>query len=187
MRPASASLANRRARPESSRACGDAIGRALAATDLVGIFVLSDGLNVNGSELVAGITGAVGEAVAVTGGLAGDGADFSETLVGADCAPRKHLVAAVGFYGPAIRIGHGSAGGWDEFGPRRQITRSRGNVLFDSMANRRSTSTSVTWAKRKPEACPAPGSCFRCAFSIRSGRTTTSFALSSPWITKRVR
>jgi hypothetical protein len=117
--------------PERSRSCGDSIGRALAAQDLVGIFVLSDGLNVNGSELVAGITGAVGERVAVTGGLAGDGAEFRETLVGCDCPPRKHMVAAVGFYGPAIRIGHGSAGGWDEFGPRRQITRSRGNVLFE--------------------------------------------------------
>ena len=117
--------------PESSRACGEKIGRALAASDLVGIFVLSDGLNVNGSELVAGIVGAVGERVSVTGGLAGDGADFAETLVGADCAPRKHIVAAVGFYGPTIRIGHGSAGGWDEFGPRRRITRSRGNVLFE--------------------------------------------------------
>jgi hypothetical protein len=117
--------------PESSRACGDAIGSALAATDLVGVFVLSDGLNVNGSELVAGITGAVGKKVAVTGGLAGDGAEFRETLVGADCAPRKHMVGAVGFYGPAIRIGHGSAGGWDEFGPRRRITRSRGNILFE--------------------------------------------------------
>jgi hypothetical protein len=117
--------------PERSRACGEAIGRALAAPSLVGIFVLSDGLNVNGSELVAGIIGAVGKQVSVTGGLAGDGAEFRETLVGADCPPRKQVVAAVGFYGTAIRIGYGSAGGWDEFGPRRQITRSRGNVLFE--------------------------------------------------------
>ncbi len=117
--------------PESSRTCGEKIGRALAASDLVGIFVLSDGLNVNGSELGAGIVGAVGERVTVTGGLAGDGADFVETLVGADCAPCKHVVAAVGFYGPTIRIGHGNAGGWDQFGPRRRITRSRGNVLFE--------------------------------------------------------
>ena len=117
--------------PESSRWCGEGIGRALAAHDLVGIFVLSDGLNVNGSELVAGITSAVGKRVSVTGGLAGDGADFRETLVSGDFAPRKHMVAAVGFYGPAIRIGHGSAGGWDEFGPRRKITRSFGNVLFE--------------------------------------------------------
>lgn len=116
---------------ERSRACGQAIGRTLAAPDLVGIFVLSDGLNVNGSELVAGIIGAVGEQVSVTGGMAGDGPDFRETLVGADCVPCKQMVAGVGFYGPAIRIGHGSAGGWDEFGPRRRITRSCGNVLFE--------------------------------------------------------
>jgi hypothetical protein len=116
---------------DRSRACGEAIGRTLAAPDLVGVFVLSDGLNVNGSELVAGITNAVEKHVAITGGLAGDGAEFHETLVGADCAPRKHTVAGVGFYGRAIRIGHGSAGGWDEFGPRRRVTESRGNVLFE--------------------------------------------------------
>jgi hypothetical protein len=117
--------------PERSRACGEAIGRSLAAEDLAGIFVLSDGLNVNGSELVAGMTSAVDKRVSVTGGLAGDGAKFAETLVAADCEPRKQTVAAIGFYGPSVRIGHGSAGGWDEFGPRRRITRARGNVLFE--------------------------------------------------------
>jgi hypothetical protein len=116
---------------DCSRACGEAIGRTLAASDLAGVFVLSDGLNVNGSELVAGMTGVIDRNVPVTGGLAGDGARFQETLVGADCAPRNHMVGAIGFYGDAIRIGHGSAGGWDEFGPHRRITRSRGNVLYE--------------------------------------------------------
>ena len=117
--------------PSHSRACGEAIGRRLAADDLAGIFVLSDGLNVNGSELVAGVTGVIGPKIPLTGGLAGDGAKFEETLVGADGAPQRGQVAAVGFYGPSIRIGHGSAGGWDEFGPRRRITRSTGNVLYE--------------------------------------------------------
>jgi hypothetical protein len=116
---------------DCSRACGETIGRALQADDLAGVFVLSDGLNVNGSELVAGIISVVGQNVPLTGGLAGDGAQFQETVVGADRAPQSHMVAAVGFYGKAIRIGHGSAGGWDEFGPRRQITRSLGNVLLE--------------------------------------------------------
>jgi hypothetical protein len=116
---------------DHSRACGETIGRALQGDDLAGIFVLSDGLNVNGSELVAGITSIVGQKIPLTGGLAGDGPLFQDTLVGADCAPRNHRVAAVGFYGSAIRIGHGSAGGWDEFGPRRHITRSHGNVLLE--------------------------------------------------------
>jgi hypothetical protein len=114
-----------------SRVCGMAIGRALKGDDLAGIFVLSDGLNVNGSELVAGITSEVGQQVPLTGGLAGDGAEFIETLVGANDTPRAHRVAALGFYGTAIRIGHGSAGGWDVFGPRRRITKSAGNVLLE--------------------------------------------------------
>jgi hypothetical protein len=114
-----------------SRVCGEAIGRALVADDLAGIFVLSDGLNVNGSELVAGVTSVVGPKIPLTGGLAGDSAMFEQTLVGADCAPQSGRVAAIGFYGAAVRIGHGSAGGWDEFGPRRRITRSIGNVLHE--------------------------------------------------------
>jgi hypothetical protein len=117
--------------PVCSRECGEAIGRKLKADDLAGIFILSDGLNVNGSELVAGISAVVGPKIPLTGGLAGDSAMFEQTLVGADCAPKSRQVAAVGFYGSAIRIGHGSAGGWDEFGPRRRITRSTGNVLYE--------------------------------------------------------
>jgi hypothetical protein len=117
--------------PTDSRACGEAIGRQLAGADLAGIFILSDGLHVNGSELVRGVASVVGSSVPLTGGLAGDGPRFENTVVGADGPPRSNLVAAVGFFGPAIRIAHGSAGGWDQFGPRRKITRSKGNVLFE--------------------------------------------------------
>jgi hypothetical protein len=117
--------------PQRSRDYGEALGHALQADDLAGVFVLSDGLNVNGSELVAGISNVIGDKVPLTGGLAGDGANFKETLVGADCAPRPRTIAGLGFYGPAIRVGHGSAGGWDLFGPRRKVTRSVGNVLFE--------------------------------------------------------
>lgn len=117
--------------PGSSRDCGEAIGRTLHGDDLAGVFILSDGLNVNGSELVAGVCNVVGANVPLTGGLAGDGADFRETLVGADCPPRARTVVGIGLYGRAIRVGHGSAGGWDQFGPRRKVSKSVGNVLFE--------------------------------------------------------
>src|SRR5574337_309353 len=94
--------------PGCSRHCGAAIGRALCADDLAGVFILSDGLNVNGSELVAGISKVIGSNIPLTGGLAGDGADFKETLVGGDCPPRSRTVVGLGLYGPAIRVGHGS-------------------------------------------------------------------------------
>lgn len=116
---------------DASYSCGADLGRELHADNLAGIFILSDGLNINGSKLVEGITSVIGCSIPITGGLAGDGSDFHETLVGADDTPRSHRVAAVGFYGPSIRIGHGSAGGWDVFGPRRRITKSVGSVLFE--------------------------------------------------------
>jgi len=115
----------------ASFVCGRRIGEQLEAPDLAGIFVLSDGLHVNGSRLVEGIASVVGRGVPLTGGLAGDGDAFDATIVGANFPPRANVVAAVGFYGEAVRIGHGSAGGWDQFGPRRRITLSSDNVLFE--------------------------------------------------------
>src|SRR5439155_13942129 len=37
---------------------------------------------------------------------------------------------AVGLYGDRVRVGHGSKGGWDTFGPERIVTKSEGNVLY---------------------------------------------------------
>jgi len=97
---------------------------------LTHVFVLSDGLKVNGSELVRGLKNHLPEHVTLTGGLAGDGDRFAETLVFRDGVPQKDTVAVLGFYGSQLRIGYGSLGGWDAFGPERLITESKGNVLF---------------------------------------------------------
>ena len=110
---------------------GAAIGKSLAASDLKTIFILSDGTRVNGSELIRGVRAHTGNKVVITGGLAGDGPRFGTTYVGLNDAPAPGRVAAVGFYGDAIAVGHGSAGGWDVFGPERRITRSKGNVLYE--------------------------------------------------------
>lgn len=116
---------------EGSFTAGQEIARQLRDSRLKGILVLSDGLNVNGSELVRGLNSHVPSSVVVTGGLAGDGDRFRRTWVLQDRRPESGFVTAVGFYGDRIRIGHGSKGGWDRFGPERRVTRSKGNVLFE--------------------------------------------------------
>ncbi|MGI9507765.1 MAG: FIST signal transduction protein [Geminicoccaceae bacterium] len=116
---------------DHSRACGQSIGRDLAAPGLAGVFLISDGLCVNGSALTAGLVSEIGGDIPITGGLAGDGSVFEKTLVAADATPKPNIVAAVGFYGSKVKFGTGTAGGWDEFGPRRTITRSAGNVLHE--------------------------------------------------------
>ena len=117
--------------PNDSYAAGRAIAAQLRQPSLRGVLVLSDGLNVNGSELVKGLNDTLGEAVVVTGGLAGDGTHFKRTWVLKDRTPQSGYVTAVGFYGDHIRLGHGSKGGWDKFGPERQVTKSIGNVLYE--------------------------------------------------------
>jgi len=109
---------------------GTTIAERLAAADLRGVFVLSDGTKVNGSELVRGLNSVLPPEVLVTGGLAGDGDQFSATWVLDHGKPAGGCVSAIGFYGERILLGHGSKGGWDVFGPERTVTRSSGNVLF---------------------------------------------------------
>ncbi|HWE75927.1 MAG TPA: FIST N-terminal domain-containing protein [Stellaceae bacterium] len=125
-------FADDRAAPgKSSFEIGTRLGAALPPRGLRNVFVLSDGTKVNGTELVAGIQHVLGREICVTGGLAGDGADFQTTYVGFNANPEAGRVVAMGFYGDKIRIGHGSVGGWDAVGTKRIITRSSGNTLYD--------------------------------------------------------
>lgn len=105
------------------------IGR-LPTEGLRHIFLLSDGLRLNGSDLIAGIN-RLAPGVTVTGGMAGDGARFLETLVIADAPPRSQRIAAVGFYGENLTVSSGCYAGWSEFGTQRRITRSEGNILYE--------------------------------------------------------
>ena len=95
------------------------------------VFVIADGQLINGSQLAQGLNQFKHNQVAATGGLAGDGYDFATTCVGLNAIPSSGNIAAIGFYGDRLKIGFGSKGGWDSFGPERVITRSEGNVLYE--------------------------------------------------------
>ncbi|TAK12483.1 MAG: hypothetical protein EPO32_08565 [Anaerolineae bacterium] len=110
---------------------GRRLATQLPRQGLVHVLVFSDGSAVNGSELVRGLTEILPAGVAVTGGLAGDADRFEDTLVVLDDDPRPGLIVAIGLYGERLRIGYGSMGGWDPFGPDRVVTRAKDNVLYE--------------------------------------------------------
>ena len=114
-----------------SYVAGERLAKKLSDDDLAHVLVLSDGLKINGSELVKGLVGALPEGVSVTGGLSADGDRFQETYVFWDDLPAQNQIAAVGLYGRQLKIGFGSFGGWDSFGPERLITKSQGNILYE--------------------------------------------------------
>jgi hypothetical protein len=115
---------------QDSHRAGELLGRMLAGPDLRSVLVFSDGLKVNGSELVRGLLGAVPPGVTISGGLAADAARFHSTWVLRDGHPAAGCVVAVGIEGPVV-VTTGSQGGWDTFGPERRVTRASGNVLYE--------------------------------------------------------
>jgi len=114
-----------------SYVAGKELAKQLPQEDLRHVFVLSDGQLVNGSLLVQGLAKHLPENVVLTGGMAGDGERFEKTWVWHNDRVESGLIVICGFYGDAIRIGHGSLGGWDSFGPDRVVTRSEGNILYE--------------------------------------------------------
>ncbi len=95
------------------------------------IFIISDGSSVNGSELTRSFNENLDSSITTTGGLAGDDARFEKTLVGYNSAPTSGNILAIGLYGESLSVGYGSVGGWDTFGPKRTITKSDNNVLYE--------------------------------------------------------
>ena len=116
---------------QNSFQAGEYLASSLTHKDLSHVLVLSDGLHVNGSELLQGLTSSLPPGIAITGGMAGDGVSFEETLVFWDAPPAPDTIAVLGFYGNHLKVGYGSMGGFDPFGPQRLITRSVANVLYE--------------------------------------------------------
>jgi hypothetical protein len=116
---------------DNSFKVGENLANKLYKDDLVHIMILSEGLNINGSELTKGINYRLQNKVSVTGGLAGDQANFIETVIVHNKAGENNIVLAIGFYGENLKVGYGSMGGWDSFGVDREVTKSDKNVLYE--------------------------------------------------------
>jgi hypothetical protein len=110
---------------------GKSIAEKLDEKDLKHIFILSDGSNVNGSELVKSMNDYFKSNVVITGGLAGDDTKFEYTLTSLNDQPSRGNIIAFGLYGDHIQITHGTMGGWDSFGLAKTVTKSIGNELFE--------------------------------------------------------
>ena len=110
---------------------GERLVSKLETDNLSHVLILSEGLNINGSELTKGINSQLNNQVSITGGLAGDQANFAETVIVHNQPGLKNLVLAIGFYGNNLQIGYGSLGGWDSFGVDRLVTKSVANVLYE--------------------------------------------------------
>lgn len=139
-----------------SRLTGQKLAGQIATDNLVGVILFSVGLDVNGSHLVEGVQDILGREVAISGGLAGDGERFGDTLIAINGEIAEGAVAALALYGESLRISLGCYGGWTEFGPRRLITASDGATLYE-LDGKPALDLYETYLGPEAESLPASG------------------------------
>lgn len=115
---------------QGSFEAGEQLARQLKSDSLKAVVAFSDGLNVNGSELLKGFQSVLGD-IPVVGGMAGDNATFTKTLLMFNDAISDNMVIAIGLYGSHLVTASGALGGWKPYGPPRKITRSVKNVIYE--------------------------------------------------------
>jgi len=116
---------------EDSFAAGRRLASGLPIAGLRAVLIFGQGVSINGSAVLSGMTDMLGPKIPITGGLAGDGGAFAQTWVLDDKGVSSNRLTCVGLYGDALEFAHGSFGGWSPFGPARKVTRSHNNVLYE--------------------------------------------------------
>ena len=157
--------------PADSRAAGERLAAQLPSAGLRAVFLLSDGLSVDGTSLVEGLAGALPQGVAITGGLAGDGGRFEGTWVLDGARPVQRHISAVGLYGEHLHVGLGCDGGWSDFGPARRITRSDRNIVYELDGK---PALDLYKACLGERACGLPGTALMLPMSVRRPGATGS-------------
>lgn len=158
---------------DGSYMAGKSIALQLATTPgLKSIFALSPGLGINGSALAAGLADGAPQGTVITGGLAGDGTLFKDTLTLLDGKVTNDGVVAFGLYGDQITVSSGSHGGWKPFGPIRNVTRAIENVLYE-LDGKPALELYKTYLGDKASELPASGLLYPLSIVDAKNRTET--------------
>ena len=154
---------------DDSITVGEKLIEQLPTENLKHVFVLSEGLNINGTKLVEGMRNKLPQGVNVSGGLAGDGANFKETyILENQNGAHQNTVMAVGIYGNDFKVGYGSYGGWDIFGVERMVTKSTNNVLYE-IDNSPALSLYKSFLGEQSAQLPASGLLFPLSLRTQNG------------------
>ncbi|MDP0491358.1 MAG: FIST N-terminal domain-containing protein [Verrucomicrobiota bacterium JB023] len=110
---------------------GEEMGEAILAKvpKPASVIVFSDGLGLNGTNLVHGLFTILAPHCPFSGGMAADGETFETTLVLVDDEVFAGSVLAVVLKGDRLKTSTASVSGWRPFGTFREVTDSEDNCL----------------------------------------------------------
>jgi len=104
----------------------------LISDDLRHVLVFSDGNITNGDKLIQWCRNALPNWVTMSWGLAGWAIVFWRSYVSHNSMPDDvRRIVFVWLYGEDLKIGTWSCGGWDIFWPKRVVTKSCENVVYE--------------------------------------------------------
>ena len=92
--------------------------------------IFSDGLTGNGCAILEGIGSVLGVHTPVCGGAAGDNGNFKKTLLFSHGRMYTDALCGIAFRGD-FQFGTGVRSGWAPIGLAKQVTRARGNVVYE--------------------------------------------------------
>ncbi len=118
---------------EDSFKVASELAKNLLKDDLKHILVFSDGLSVNGTELIEGMKSVLPKNIWVTWWLAWDNPDSVKntyTWLNSFSVEKSNIVM-IWFYGNSIKIWSCSLSWWTKFGMKRIITKSKWNILYE--------------------------------------------------------
>ena len=87
---------------DDSFAAGKRLASGLPVAGLRAILIFGQGVQINGSAVLSGMTEIVGAKVPITGGLAGDGGAFAQTWVLDEGGVSSDRLICVGLYGDVL-------------------------------------------------------------------------------------
>lgn len=117
---------------ENSRAVGADMGAELATiVGLRHVLLFAEGIGMNAAAFLDGLNPTLPPRMKVTGGLASNGILLTRSVIGLNDTPITGRVVALGLVGESLRIGNGSVGGWNFFGPERIVTRATVAEVFE--------------------------------------------------------
>lgn len=152
--------------PGESFEAGQRLIRALDPNGLRHVFVISEVLQVDASDVIEGINSVLPPGVTVSGGFSADGDRQQVSHIWCNGDPGQSSVAALGFYGDHLRVGSAATGLWGRFGPIRRITKSKGSVLYE-LDGRSALGIYKEYLGELAAGLPASGLLFPVSLSVR--------------------
>ena len=111
--------------------CGKTLGESLLGDDLKAVIIFTRGIDFVPGEMFDGLHHVLGTDLLICGGMAGDNASYVQTFTLSPQGISDHDVVAAGLYGDNLAVSQAVIGGWQSFGPIRQVTRSENNILYE--------------------------------------------------------